>query len=99
MAFQLFQRSRCPFFGFQWPERSDTLTWVDRAECGLTFEKRETCRMEDEGRPASYYGCPVALPYAAMLEVARMHIRFRGPDPAVSVSLNDWMRSNPKHVF
>ena len=86
----------CPFYGFRWPDRSDTLVTSGGNECGLEFETGKPCSMEAGGRQVNFHLCPVAASMRPMLESARNHIRFRVTEADPPTSLSEWLFNNPE---
>jgi hypothetical protein len=81
----------CPFYGFQWPERSSVLDHVGGNLCGLDLDRGRPCILEREGRPVNYRACPVVNARRSFVETGKHLIRFDLGDGR-RPSLADWER-------
>lgn len=81
----------CPFYGFQWPDRTPILKFAGGNVCGLDVDGGSKCLMESEGREVNYFTCPRALEQRQTLDSAKHLIGFRGADGTLR-SLEEWQK-------
>ena len=88
--------SRCPFYGYRWPERSPTLEYVGGNGCGLDLEQNGPCRMELENKQVDYRSCEYASHSAHLIEAAKDLIQFDAGAGEVR-SFAAWERDSAAH--
>ena len=79
----------CPFHGFHWPDRSETLRHVGGDECGLDLDDHGPCVLERDGLPIEYRACPVVESRGNFLGAAKHLIKFE-LSTGQRASLADW---------
>ena len=68
--------SKCPFYGYRWPERTTDIYQVGGNECGLDFDANGPCKMESSGRSIDFRECEIVARAGAFLSVVANRIRF-----------------------
>jgi hypothetical protein len=82
---------RCPFYGFRWPEGTDTLVGTGTDECGLDFNNHGQCVMRRDGRDVNYYACEVAIGLESFIPAAALYAKFRPvPGSGTLVLFDEW---------
>lgn len=82
--------SRCPFYGYRWPDRQMSLVQVNGNECGLDFDLNGPCKMEICEVIPDIRTCQFADFARVFLAFAQDRIRFYPAPHAEGLSLSDW---------